>query len=223
MRPSSSTSTTAPVGLLGELRITPRTRPGIARSSAAAVGRQPSARCVGTNTGRAPVSRTISGNDTQYGEKSATSSPCSKSASHTLKTACFAPAVTMTFSRAIGAACSRWYLAAMASRSAASPATSVYLVRPASIARAPARPTNPGVGEVRLADREVDHVDARGGQGLGLLAGRRGRGRGEGRDPSGELQFRHRRCLQDRANAEKARIRFRPKATRASSSAIQAA
>src|SRR4030095_4930426 len=137
--------TQAPVGLFGEFRITPRASRGACRSSASAVGGQPLPRSVGTKTGRAPVRRTISGKDTQYGEKSATASPSSKIAWQTLKTACLAPAVTITFSRRTAAFCSRAYLPAMASRSAASPATSVYLVRPFSMALIPARPTWSGV------------------------------------------------------------------------------
>ena len=59
---------------------------------------------VGRTTGVAPARRTISGNETQYGEKIATSSPSSNSAWQTLKTACFAPAVTMhVLARDVGA------------------------------------------------------------------------------------------------------------------------
>src|SRR6266540_5471643 len=89
---------------------------------------------LGTKTGCAPQRRTISGKETQYGTNIATASPSSKRAWQTLKTACLAPAVTRTFSRAQGVACSRRYFTAMASRRPGSPAESVYFVRPASIA-----------------------------------------------------------------------------------------
>ena len=56
---------TAPVGLFGVLTMTPRVAGVAAFSTAAAVSRNPSAGAVGTKTGLAPASRTISGKETQ--------------------------------------------------------------------------------------------------------------------------------------------------------------
>jgi len=62
---TSASGRTAPVGLFGVLTMTPRVAGVAALSSAFAESRKPSVAGVGTKTGRAPASRTISGNETQ--------------------------------------------------------------------------------------------------------------------------------------------------------------
>ena len=224
MRSRSAASTTAPVGLFGEFRMTPRTRrpPWTRRSSADGSARQPSSSRVGAYTGSAPVSRTISGNETQYGEKSATASPSSKSAWQTLNTACFAPAVTITLPGATAAPCSRWYFASdgLAQRRLA---RDVRVLRPAGLDRVDPRAADEvRRREVRLPDREVHDVHARRGERLRLLpGGGRGRRRERG-DPAGEARRLHAAPLQARAKAEKAVIFLRPVAKSPISSTIQA-
>ena len=186
------------------------------------MGGHPFAMSVGTNAGAAPVSRIISGKETQYGEKSATASPSSKTAWQTLKTACLAPAVTITFSRETAARCSRTYFAAMASRSAASPATSVYFVRPASIARAPARPTKSGVGKSGSPIERSTTSTPVAASAFAFLPAAVVDDGSERADPPRKPPVRHPRSFHDRARAPKARIRFLPTASSPSSTTIHA-
>src|SRR5438128_12564089 len=66
--PSSASSITAPVGLCGELTITPRVRSVATEAIDARVGRKRFFGSVGAKTGRPSANCTWSGKLTQYGE-----------------------------------------------------------------------------------------------------------------------------------------------------------
>ncbi|KAG1446793.1 hypothetical protein G6F57_017227 [Rhizopus arrhizus] len=69
---------TAPVGLLGEFRISHLVRGVIASRKASGVSLKPSSACVATITGTPPLMRTAAGNVGQYGAGTMTSSPSSR-------------------------------------------------------------------------------------------------------------------------------------------------
>ncbi len=124
MRASSSGSTTAPVGLFGRVQDHAARRPSARRAREPPPSACQPDRDLGRHEERAALrsGAPSPGRKPSRATNSATSSPSSKRAWHTLKTACLAPAVTSTFSRAAAAPCSRRYFWAIASRSAASPA-----------------------------------------------------------------------------------------------------
>ena len=98
IRATSLSSITAPVGLHGELTITPRVRSVATAAMSSSVGRNPFIGSVFAKTGVAPANCTWSGKLTQYGDGMITSSPSLKSASARLKSSCFPPLPAMTFS-----------------------------------------------------------------------------------------------------------------------------
>jgi hypothetical protein len=96
MAPTTGSSISAPVGLLGELRMIALVLGVIAPRIASADTRKPSVELVCTMTGTAPTSFTCSGIVGQYGACVITSSPGLKSASAVLKSACLPPTVRST-------------------------------------------------------------------------------------------------------------------------------
>eukprot|EP01022_Parablepharisma_sp_SALTPOND_P035049 TRINITY_DN939_c0_g4_i4.p1 TRINITY_DN939_c0_g4~~TRINITY_DN939_c0_g4_i4.p1 ORF type:complete len:1248 (+),score=348.87 TRINITY_DN939_c0_g4_i4:2480-6223(+) len=135
---SSSMVQVAPVGLLGELRISHLVRGVMARSSVVGVSLKPSASTQGTITGVPSQASTMSGQETQQGAGTSTSSPLCTVMARALKMACLAPQVAMISLGAQSRPFSRLNLAAMAWRSAGVPAVAVQRVWPASMAAAAA-------------------------------------------------------------------------------------
>ena len=93
---SSPSEIRAPVGLHGELMMTPRVRGVIASRIGCALIAKPSLAGVRTSTGVASASFTCSVSDGQYGACVMTSSPGPNSASAVLKSACLPPALVIT-------------------------------------------------------------------------------------------------------------------------------
>src|SRR5687768_2153353 len=138
---------TAPVGLQGELRITPRVRSVAAALISSNVGRKWFSGEVVAKTGVPPANETWSGKLTQYGDGMITSSPARTSASIRLNSSCFPPLPAITFSAASRVPQRVLYRLAIPSRRAFVPLAFVYFVKPRSIARLPASPTAAGVAK----------------------------------------------------------------------------
>src|SRR5690242_9787154 len=98
---------TAPVGLQGEHRISPRA-PGTTRSRSRTETLRLHSGSPWTSTGRARARYTICGYDTQAGAGIATTSPGPNSEKQTLKSDCFEPFDTTMLSALTGRPPDRW-------------------------------------------------------------------------------------------------------------------
>src|SRR5438067_939073 len=143
----SSSETSAPVGLPGELTMMPRVREVTAPRSVSAVNAKPSSTWVRTMTGVASASLICSTSVGQPGMWVITSSPAPNSASTLLNSACLPPALTMTSDGEYSTPLSVRSRSTMARFRSSVPEFAVYLVKFASIARWAAADTCDGVGK----------------------------------------------------------------------------